>query len=609
MLRIGRHSTGAAGLAAWPALLCLALGVLAPSAALVWFMHRAVQNEDLAFRQKLEQSYRTQLQLHSEKAAGIWNSKIRQVEALRGEFSGSSLFAQVITRGVADGFAAEGFPAVHHTVAATDPLSELDEAARELQASAREARIAGSSAEAARRFFELGGQPFENARDAQGRLVAPYADLAFLEIAPIDEPLRAIVADRLQRRANYSNTNMPGPQRRFLIPEAGALRKSTNAPILQAEHFTLSALERLAPASSGVHAQPELGWVAIRTNGLVLILRDEKIRQELDRALRGASADFNLAVLGPAADEKAARPAIASASIPEFPGWRLVAALKDADEFRSGARRQIAVYLWVSGLVLGAVAIASLATARLLLRQSRVARLKNDLLANVTHELKTPLASTRVLVETLLDSPTLNEKTTREYLGLIARENRRLTGLIENFLAFSRMERNKFTFDLAPASAAEIAQRAAEAVRERFAAEQVQFAVQISEDLPEIQADADSLETALLNLLENALKYSEHPRRIGLRAFARDGHAVFEVRDNGIGIPARERKRIFERFYQVDQTLSRPAGGCGLGLSIVEFIVRAHGGAVRVESEPGQGSTFSVELPAHRHDLQPEAAL
>jgi two-component system, OmpR family, phosphate regulon sensor histidine kinase PhoR len=111
-------------------------------------------------------------------------------------------------------------------------------------------------------------------------------------------------------------------------------------------------------------------------------------------------------------------------------------------------------------------------------------------------------------------------------------------------------------------------------------------------------ADADALVTALINLLDNAYKYSGDDKQVTLSASAQNGSVAFAVKDNGIGLSQRETKRIFKRFYQVDQRMSRPVGGCGLGLSIVKFIVSAHHGQIKVESEPSQGSTFTLILPA-----------
>jgi signal transduction histidine kinase len=123
--------------------------------------------------------------------------------------------------------------------------------------------------------------------------------------------------------------------------------------------------------------------------------------------------------------------------------------------------------------------------------------------------------------------------------------------------------------------------------------------------LPVLRADQDALVTVLLNLLDNAHKYTPTDRRILLQAYREGNNVVFAVKDNGIGIAPREQKRIFRRFYQVDRRLARETGGCGLGLSIVDFIVRAHGGAVRVESKPGAGSTFRVLTP---FGVEPKAA-
>jgi signal transduction histidine kinase len=180
---------------------------------------------------------------------------------------------------------------------------------------------------------------------------------------------------------------------------------------------------------------------------------------------------------------------------------------------------------------------------------------------------------------------------------MIAGENLRLSRLIENFLTFSRMERNRQKFDFAKTTAEEVIQPAMLAMRERLREPERHVEVEVSPGLPPLWADRDALVTVLLNLLDNAYTYTGRDKRISVRASCEDGRVVFAVTDNGIGIAPREQTRIFRRFYQVDRRLARETGGCGLGLSIVDFIVRAHGGAVTLESRPGEGSTFRVLLP------------
>jgi signal transduction histidine kinase len=313
---------------------------------------------------------------------------------------------------------------------------------------------------------------------------------------------------------------------------------------------------------------------------------------------RGRGGDAKITLLPPDEDSSSALVTLSAGE--HLPGWRLALSLGDQTLFDASTEHRTAVYLWTGVLVLAAMGMLALLAARLLRRQVALARLKNDLAATVSHELKTPLSSMRVLVDTLLDSEKLNEQTAREYLRLIAQENERLSRLIQNFLTFSRMERKSFSFHFRPLAPREIVDAAAEAARERLASAGCRFELEVERDLPNVMADEDALAAALGNLLDNACKFSEGVKHVSLHARAQNGSVLFSVQDRGIGIAPRERKRIFRRFYQVDPRLSRQGGGCGLGLSIVQFIVRAHHGSVSVESEPGRGSTFTIALPAAR---------
>jgi signal transduction histidine kinase len=292
-----------------------------------------------------------------------------------------------------------------------------------------------------------------------------------------------------------------------------------------------------------------------------------------------------------------------------LPGWSVQLFFKDADVFKRAADKRIAVYTWTGVLVIVLILASGAFAAQSIGKQVRLNRLKNDFIATVTHELKTPLASMRVLVDTLLEGHYHNPQQATEYLELVSRENERLTRLIDNFLTFSRMERNKQAFQMGPVSPASIARTAVEAVKTKFSRGSCRLEIDIPDGLPDIRADHDAMVTVLVNLLDNAYKYSHDDKQIKLSVASSAGPGLkpgrtvrFVVSDNGLGIPRRTFKKIFRRFYQVDRSLSRRAGGCGLGLSIAKFIVDAHQGKISVDSKLNQGSTFTVTLPAFAHE-------
>ena len=280
-----------------------------------------------------------------------------------------------------------------------------------------------------------------------------------------------------------------------------------------------------------------------------------------------------------------------------FPECTVELYMTDANIFDNTADRQVAIYIWAGILVIGLILGTGGLAGSAIRKQMKMNRLKNDFIATVSHELKTPLASMRVLADTLLEGNYKDQQQVTEYLQLICKENKRLTGLIDNFLTFSRMERNKQKFDIIQTSPGTIAQAAAEAVKTKFDKRQCDGKVVISDNLPDIMADHDAMVTVLVNLLDNACKYSYDDKQIELKVFSKDDNVCFVVKDNGIGMTRRQMRKIFDRFYQVDSTLSRRAEGTGLGLSIVKFIVDAHKGEISVDSKPGEGSAFTVTLP------------
>jgi signal transduction histidine kinase len=255
------------------------------------------------------------------------------------------------------------------------------------------------------------------------------------------------------------------------------------------------------------------------------------------------------------------------------------------------------VLVWTGVLTTLSVILIAGVTAIALHRQITLKDLKNTAVATVAHELRTPLASMRMLVDTLRDGRYRGEEKLKEYLDLIANENGRLTRLAETFLTFSRLDQRVAPLQRTAVAPETVVEEAVAPLKVRLSSNGCVFSQKVAADLPPVMADCDALAQVLTNLLDNALKYTEREKRIELSA-DRDGCFVnFAVKDNGIGIPEEERRAIFEPFYQADRTLSRSREGSGLGLAIVRRIVDAHEGEISVASEPGKGSVFSVKIP------------
>ena len=486
--------------------------------------------------------------------------------------------------------------------------ADVNLAARALQAQAR-CLVRAGKREAAIEMLAvaLADPQYNGAADAHGRLIAPNARLLALELMrePAhphhDETLQLLV----QRLNDYGDPVLPSSQRRFLMrrlqelvpdcpPFATLAAEDLTAEYLAAGPGLPQPSQLLPSALHGV-------WHMASPNGTVVALFRQKslvaeLQSLVDAEVSLSGVTLKLAPAG--SEQLGAEPFLTAPAGEYLPEWQLALYLEGPDPFAAAADRQIAAYLWTGLLVIAVTAAIALAAGRYLLRQMKMTRLKNDFIATVSHELKTPLASMRVLVDTLLERTYHDHQQAGEYLRLISKENERLSHLIDNFLTFSRMERNKGAFEFQEVGPGEIAMAAAELVRGKFESHGCRFDVDIADGLPALIGDRDALITVLLNLLDNAFKYSENDWRIVLRAYLDGGSICFEVRDNGVGMSRRAVRKIFDRFYQVDRSLSRSAGGCGLGLSIVKFIVDAHGGSIDVKSQPGKGSTFTVKLPA-----------
>ena len=231
-------------------------------------------------------------------------------------------------------------------------------------------------------------------------------------------------------------------------------------------------------------------------------------------------------------------------------------------------------------------------------RLQRLENLRRDFVANVSHELKTPITSIKGFVETLQDGAWSNEKDAKEFLAIIAKHVDRLTSIIEDLLSLSRIEQEADSGSMAREMARlrDVLSAAVQLCQAKAAEKGIHLDIRCDSALS-ATVNALLLEQALVNLLDNAIKYSPVRSVVEVAAGVEHDHLLLSVRDQGRGIEAEHLPRLFERFYRVDKARSRQMGGTGLGLAIVKHIAQAHGGTVTVESAPGKGSLFTIRIP------------
>ena len=295
---------------------------------------------------------------------------------------------------------------------------------------------------------------------------------------------------------------------------------------------------------------------------------------------------------------------------PLLPGWRV-----------SVGPAAGSPYVWARGfvivayLLLAILVILSLAALWAALRQAseeiQLAEAKSAFLANVSHELKTPLALIRMASETLELGRVRNDEERQRFLTVIGRECRRLTHMINHVLDYAKIEAGRKEFRFQRTDLRQVVEDTIEVFQPQFDQGNFDVRVDMPEGLPPIEADAEALTQCLMNFLDNAVKYSKDRRSIEVRVRVEApgadgdlGEARIQVTDHGVGISTRDRERIFDKFFRVEQGLIHDVKGSGLGLSLVRHIAEAHGGRVEVDSTPGHGSTFALILPVR----QPRAA-
>lgn len=615
--------------------------VLVPSATVLWLTNAAVRNERAAIRARLVAACETQLELAESRLNEHWLEVDRQCESMAHEATGAELFRVCVDAGIADSVLIVDDGELNYPRLDVPVMDRLNETAwREAQrlefvdqsyqvaaeayaaisrvepdtgaeaqawmAHARCLQKQGKIGEAIRVLIgTMNRAELRDAAGIDGRSVWIDSQLRALQlmVESGQDPSRVAAQRRAVRELLEDYTQeFPSAQRLFAMGEFLLMfPEEAQFPTYKAEQLAeqYAAPIRNRSVKSSPHADPMRNpqCVPLENSQVILIFDGDAIaRQTLELLQSWQTDDATVAIEFDAA--AGSEDTVAAVPIASMPGRCLTMSLNNPKLFSDSSRHQTALYTMASLVTIGVVAVLATFIAVFVRRQLRMAQLKSDLVAIVSHELRTPLASVRVLTETLLDAAPGDPRQRNEYLQLIAQENERLSRLIENFLTFSRMERGGDRFRFQDERLCDLVGSAVAAMGEKLQRTECEFSTHVPDDLPHICADADAVVAVVMNLLDNALKFTGQAKRIELSARSEGQFVTFAVQDDGIGMSPADARRAFDRFYQADTRLSRNHGGCGLGLNLVRSIVEAHGGTVDVRTAVGEGSTFTVRLPS-----------
>jgi len=390
------------------------------------------------------------------------------------------------------------------------------------------------------------------------------------------------------------------------------------APLLELTTFA-SALargelnRRLLPSDNG-----EISHLAKALNTMAdslgrLLVQNSKDRAELLAMLASMSEGViatdtrqRVVVVNHRAGELLAFDAAAAQGKPLWEVVRNEAILKAAGEILAGSEPKafqvspdVGAYLEITACTYpsGAAPQGLVLVAHDTTQSMRYQELRKEFVANVSHELRTPLTVIKGFTETLRDGAMTDPLSGPKFLATIERHVDQLTNLVDDLLELSKLEGTPEIPRRASFDIASVVRRAADLLMPAAQRKEQTLTVEIARGLPALLGNADYVDRAVSNLIDNAIKYTPERGEIRVSVVPDENNVVVEVADNGIGIPPHDLSRVFERFYRVDRSRSREMGGTGLGLSIVKHVAQVHGGSIDVISTPGQGSRFRLKLP------------
>jgi signal transduction histidine kinase len=398
-----------------------------------------------------------------------------------------------------------------------------------------------------------------------------------------------LFTDFLERNA------VPGIKDKLSLPRSNNAGTQDRFPLASEDELFLISYTVLTDFQSGQNFYGGLCWD-------LNYLKDQIIPQILEDISKDSGLNFlivnesarNIATgETQSTSEKSVALAFRTFPLP----WKLLASHPEIEAIEKSARREIFFYGFFLTVIVALMLLGAVLIARDISRESETTLLKTEFVNNISHELKTPLTLIRLYGETLQRKGNLTNREKEECYEIITKESERLSHLINNVLDFSRIETGRKEFDLRKGYLQDITRDTLESYSYHLEKKGFVIHSDIDRDLPEMNFDAESIASVLVNLLSNAMKFSPDKKEVTLKLFRDNGNAVLQVSDKGIGISQKEIPKIFKRFYQSENKNISESRGSGLGLTLVKHIVEAHGGIIKVESDVGKGSIFSVILP------------
>lgn len=444
------------------------------------------------------------------------------------------------------------------------------------------------------------GDRYKRQKNNVGELILLNAKLLFLKLEPQGTlKYQDILNELIDILVSNKSQELLSSQHYFLSQGLNKQHPETHFTLKNPEKLALDLLEKTKNPDRRNVLQKTLVkdlWQYTVNGRIVLLFTEHNLQQKM-LALIGIANIPDKTMIGLISPGNERPDAIASMNAANrMPDWKISLNFIEPNYMSSLINERVKVYRTTIILVIAFSLTLGFLFIRDMRRRLRLVDLKNDLVANVTHELKTPLASTRLLLDTLISRKDIPADKLTSYLQHLSTENSRLCRLVEHFLAFSKLGENQYSFQIVDTSLDELIEALNEAIKGRFPTQHHLIKTKCVDEDIHFAGDIQSLVTVLLNLLENALKFSDECKDVYLDISRNDKKLLFSVKDDGVGLSRHNQKMVFKRFYQADERLSRNHGGCGLGLSIVKSVLTVHGSKIQVESVQGEGSCFSFDI-------------